>query len=469
MDWLILGSVIFFVALMLLVGIIVSKKVNDADDFFAGGRKTPEFLIVATLLASEVGGGVMIGSVGYGYSLGWGAIWYLAPMAIGLVLFGLIMGERLKKEGDEKGYLSMFEWLSGRFGNKNDIRLIGGIVMLTGFIGSLASQFKAMGTSLSTIAHIDPVWGLLIGAIIIIIYASLGGLMSVMWTDLLQAAVFIFGMVVFLPMLCSRPEVGGIANLLAYAGSNYPGVMSVSTADWRLGMICTMTVAPFVRQYYYQRMFASKSPKVARNSMLWQALFLVIVAIWTVLVGVGVNMLNNALENPEGAMPWALAEVMPRIIAAIVLGAITACIMSTADTFVNAAALTFVRDIYGIINKINGKEISKEKELKVARVSSFVIGCLALVIALFAASVMTVIQKAWAILGGGLFCPMVVSYFWKKSSHRGVVLSMVLGFAATLACTLFAPFNAIFVGLPVGLVALIVGSIAMPDEKPAIA
>ena len=95
MDWLIVGSVIFFVAAMLLVGIIVSKKVNDADDFFAGGRKTPEFLIVATLLASEVGGGVMIGSVGYGYSLGWGALWYLAPMAIGLVLFGLIMGMEL--------------------------------------------------------------------------------------------------------------------------------------------------------------------------------------------------------------------------------------------------------------------------------------------------------------------------------------------------------------------------------------
>lgn len=462
MNWMIICSVVFFVAAMLVVGMVVSRKVHDADDFFLGGRKTPAFLVVATLLASEVGGGVMLGSVGYGYAKGWGALWYLAPMAIGLTLYGIIMAKRLKNDGDEKGYVSMFEWLSGRFDNRADIRLIGGIVMLTGFVGSLASQFVAMGTALSSIAHVDKFWGLIIGGVVIIIYASLGGLLSVMWTDLLQAAVFIFGMVVFLPMLLARPEVGGMGNLLGHISTGYPGIFESGTFDWRLGMIITMTVAPFVRQYYYQRMFASKTAKTARNSMFLQAALLVVVAIWTVLVGAGVNMLNPNLENAETAMPWALAEIMPIAVAAIVLGAITACIMSTADTFVNAASLTFVRDVVGTLTK---GSIDKKKELKVARWSSFAIGVLALIIALTSASVMSAIQKAWSILGGGLFCPMVVSYFWKKSSHAGVIASMVIGFAATLYCTLFTSINAIFIGLPVSLVVLVIVSLCCPDKK----
>ena len=464
MNWLIIGSVIFFVAAMLIVGIIVSRKINDSDDFFLGGRKTPGFLIVATLLASEVGGGVMLGSVGYGYSKGWGALWYLAPMAIGLVAFGLIMGGRLKRDADKHGFTSMFDWLSARYNSAVDIRLVGGIVMLAGFIGSLASQFVAMGTSLATIAGTNKLYGTIIGGLIIVIYASLGGLLSVMWTDLLQAAVFIFGMVVFLPMLIGRPEVGGLGNLLAHASSNYDGLFSAGTAQWRWSMVITMTIAPFVRQYYYQRMFASKSPKVARNSMLLQALFLVIVAIWTVLVGVGVHMINPGLEAAESAMPWALAEIMPPVIAALVLGAITACIMSTADTFVNAASLTFVRDIVGSLSK---KPIDKKKELKIARYSSFAIGVLALIIALGSKSVMSAIQKAWAILGGGLFVPMIIAYFWKRSTKFGALLSMIVGFCVTLGFTLFSSIPAIFVGVPASLAALIIGSlVTKPDQTP---
>lgn len=461
MNTMALLFLVVFVAIMFGIGIIFAKRNRDSDDYFLGGRDTPLFLIVASLLASEIGGGVMLGSVGYGYSKGWGALWYLAPMAIGLVLFGILMAKRLKADGDNYGYVSMFQWLSGRFDDKKDIRLVGAIVMLTGFVGSLASQFVAMGTALTTILSVDKLWGLFAGGIIVIIYASLGGLLSVMWTDLLQAAVFLFGMLIFLPMLLTKPEVGGMSGLFSHLSRSYPNALTSGTLDWRIGMLVTMMVAPFVRQYYYQRMFASKSQKIARNSMFFQAVLLSLIAVWTVLVGAAVNMLNPGLNNAESAMPWALNELFPPVIAAIVLSAIVACIMSTADTFINAAALTFVKDIYGIAF---GKKADKKTELKVARISSFVIGILALIIAASSASVMSAIQKAWSILGGGLFCPMVVSYFWKKSSHMGVLLSMIFGFAATLYATLFTGINAIFIGIPVSLVVLILGSMIFKNE-----
>lgn len=343
MNYMMLVSVIGFIALMMLVGVIVSKKVNDADDFFLGGRNVPAFLIIATLLASEVGGGVMLGVVGLAYQ-------------------------------------------------------------------------------------------------------------------------FVFGMIVLLPMLLAQPEVGGFTGLFTNAPENFFDVMNVQTAKWRMTTLITMMIAPFVRQYYYQRMFASKSEKIAQRSVFAQAILIVIVTIWTCLVGMCVFMINPALENPESAMPWVLSAVMHPVVAAIVMGAICATVMSTADTFLNAGSLTFVMDI---LKNVRTEEMSQEKSLKIARYSSLAVGAIALVIAIMSSSVVSALMNAWSILGGGLFVPMVVSYFYKPSTKEGVMAAMIAGLLTTLLFTIVIKsfvLPAIVCGLIVAFVTLVVVS-AMTKNK----
>lgn len=456
-------SVIGFVLLMFLVGVIVSKKVKDSDDFFLGGRNVPEFLIVATLIASEVGGGIMLGSVGLAYKLGFGAMWYVAPVAVGLMLFGITLSKKIKIESDKNGYISMFDWLTFRFDNYKPLKILGGIVMLTGFIGALASQFVGMGTALTSFTGMNMQTAIVVGGLVIIIYASLGGLLSVMWTDLLQAIVFIFGMVVLLPLLLKQPEVGGFTGIFANAPRGFFDIVNVGTGKWRITMLVTMMIAPFVRQYYYQRMYASKTPKIAQRSIFIQAGLILIITVWSCLVGICVYMINPGLANPETAMPWVVSATLPPVVAALVLGAITACVMSSADTFVNAASLTFVTDIYG---SIKGNQ-SKEKSLKMARYSSFAIGGLALLIALFSSSVISAILNAWAILGGGLFVPMIVSYLYKPSTKQGVLWSMASGLIVTLLVKLSGErlvVPSIICGIVVSFIALVIVS-ATTKEK----
>lgn len=304
--------------------------------------------------------------------------------------------------------------------------------MLIGFIGALASQFVAMGTALTSVTNLSMSAAIFIGGAVIVLYSTMGGLLSVMWTDLLQACVFLFGMIVLMPMLLSRPEVGGFSGLAASVPDSFFDVWNVNTGQWRLTTLVTMSIAPFVRQYYYQRMFAARTPAVAQGSIFAQAVLVLVITAWTCVVGMCTYLINPNLENPESAMPWVLSTVLPPVVAAILLGAITACVMSTADTFVNSASLTFVRDVYGAI----AGELDGKKALKLARVSSLGIGALALVIALFSSSVISAIMNAWAILGGGLFVPMIVSYFWKKARKEGVIASMAGGLLMTLALTL---------------------------------
>src|SRR5690625_697121 len=107
---------------MLVFGVIVSRRVQDTDDYFIGGRKIHPVLIIATLAASEIGGGAMLAAVGLGYSSGLGALWYVGPFGVGALAFAILFSKRLKEDGDRFRYQSMFDWLSGRFQNSEIIR-----------------------------------------------------------------------------------------------------------------------------------------------------------------------------------------------------------------------------------------------------------------------------------------------------------------------------------------------------------
>ncbi|MBA1336224.1 MAG: hypothetical protein HPY66_2469 [Firmicutes bacterium] len=447
-------SAIIFVVAMLGVGVFVSRRIESAEEFFVGGRKVHPILIVCTLVASEVGGGAMLAAVGLGYSSGWGVMWYVAPFGVGALAFAFLLAKKIKEAGDKYGYQSMFDWLAGRYEGYVPIRIVGGLVMLAGLFGALASQYVAMGTALNSITGLSLAYGALIGGIVIIIYSTLGGLYSVMWTDLLQAVIFIFGMVVVLPMLLIK--AGGFSGIQAGTPAAY-WTLFPKSVEWHFVMLATMTVAPFVRQYYYQRMFAARSFTTARNSMLIQSAVLFITPVWAALVGMSIYAINPGLSNPEVAMPWALKEILPTVVGVIVLGAIIAAIMSTGDTLLNAAALTFVRDIFRPLRP----EAKEEDMLKYAKISTAVIGIISLIVAVFSKSVIGAIMKAWAILGGGLFVPMVVSYYWKKSTREGVLISLIVGLVVTLYLTIVqTPVPAIFGGLGASFIALVVGSIA---------
>jgi solute:Na+ symporter, SSS family len=454
---------VLFVVLMLVVGVVASKKIKSTDDFFVGGRKVHPILIISTLVASEVGGGAMLAATGLGYASGWGVMWYIAPFAVGAIVFAFIFAERLKREGDKYGSQSMFDWLGARFDNAVSIRIVGGLVMLFGLFGALASQFVAIGTALNEIGDISVTQAILIGGIVIIIYASLGGIYSVMWTDLLQGLIFIFGMVVLLPMLMTA--AGGFSAIRETTPPAY-WTMFPRGALWHFTMLATMIVAPFVRQYYYQRMFASNSPSDAKRSMAIQSVALILVPLWAALVGMAIFTINPNLPNAEVALPWALSELLPPAVGALVLGAIIAAIMSTGDTFLNACALTFIRDVYKPM--IGSAPTEEGKMLGYAKIATVVIGVISLVVALFSRSIIGALMNAWAILGGGLFVPMVFGYFWKKANRQGILASMVSGLVVTFLFNILkTPVPAIFVGLAASFIGLFVGSLVSGAPAPA--
>jgi len=218
---------------------------------------------MATLIASEFGGGAMLAASGLGYSSGWGVMWYVGPFAIGALLFAFLLAERLNEEGRKYRCISFVDWLSARHGGEHvGIRLVVGLVMVLGLAGGTAGQIIATGTVLNGIADVPFIVGLSVGGLILIAYATLGGLYSVVWTDLFQFILFVLAMVIILPLAIIK--AGGIDAIEVATPPEY-WTLFPKGMKWHITMLVTMLCAPFVRQYYYQRMFAAKSPKTAKR------------------------------------------------------------------------------------------------------------------------------------------------------------------------------------------------------------
>lgn len=465
MNITLMASALGFIVAMLLVGIYASSKVGSTEDFFVAGRKVPSLFVTMTLIASELGAGAMIAAIGLGYSSGWGNLWYIAPFALGSFAFAVLLAKPLKEDGDKYKLQSMFDWLAVRFDDYIPIRVVGALIMTAGLLGGLAGQCIAMGNAFYTIGGIPMQLGTVIGGGVLVLYSSLGGLYSVIWTDVLQGAILIFGLLVMLPIVIVN--AGGFAAIRA---STPPGYWTLfpKSVQWHLTMLVTMLCAPFVRQYYYQRMFASDSIQTATKGMKIQALALLLAGVWACIVGMAIFTINPNLSNPELAFTWTLKELFSPAISAIVLGALIAAIMSTGDTFLNACTLTLMRDIYQKVFP----GVSDEKMLKYSRNATFLLGALAITIGMFATSVLGALTTAWKILGGGLMVPMFVTYYWKRATKQGTLCSLAVGLAVTLFLTFVkTPVPSIFGGLGASLIALVLGSLltAPKEQKPSAA
>ena len=297
-----------------------------------------------------------------------------------------------------------------------------------------------------------PFWvGMIVGGVALIVYSTLGGLYSVVWTDLFQFFLFVLAMLIVLPITLNI--AGGISSLRSATPARH-WELFLKTFEWRMTMVITMFCAPFVRQYYYQRMFAAKSPSVAKKSLYFQALAMLIVPVWAALMGMAVYKINPGLAKPEMAFPWVVSEYFPKIITVIMIGGLLAAIMSSADTILNAASLTFTRDIWTKLYKKDN--VTLKEELKIGRISTIVIGIFGILVGMYAKGVLNALLLAWKILAGGLAVPIIMGYFWSKSTANGVLSSIIVGLLSTLIAEIAkSSIPSVFVGLACSFVTLL--------------
>lgn len=422
----ILLIIVLYMVAMLLIGWWASKYyIKGMTDFLLAGRRLGVLLGAFTLAATHFGGGAVMGGGEYGFKYGISGAWYGVSCGIGLLFLILTAGKFRAL-----ALYTVPDYLEQRYGGKA-IRVLGALLSLIALIGILAAQVLAARNALSIIG-LKGNTGAIIATLVFIIYTTTGGLWAVTLTDFFQLALAAIGVII--GTLVVLAKTGGFAGLTSALTSK--GVDPSFFSFWGMGTASIMwlllptVMYTLIGQDFYQRLFATRDPKTAKGAALLGGIILVIISFFPTIIGMGAKALSNE-DLGRMSVPWVLQNLMHPVLGGIVLSAILAAIMSTADSLLTAATSHIVKDLW--IETFKADEIREEgKLLNLSRVFTFIVGVLSLIIALIVPGIIDALIYSYTMYTAGVFIPVIGGILWKGATKAGAIVSLLGGAGVAL-------------------------------------
>lgn len=432
---------ILYAGLMLVIGGITYRKTAGISDFFLGGRNLNPWVGALSAQASDMSGWLLMGLPGLAYVSTGGmaeAFWTALGLLIGTLLNWIIIARRFRRYTEIAGdSITLPDYFANRFhSNKSTLRMIAALFILIFFILYTAAQFNA-GAKLFTVVFpgLSYQGALIIGSIIIIGYTFLGGFLAVCWTDFIQG-ILMFVALILVPVFAFRSmdtaQLGSFVNefsaLIPGKGSDSVGVLAVVSAiAWGLGY--------FGMPHILTRFMGMKSSKEIKPATVIAMIWVTFSLAAGVLVGwIGRYVMPgiNAVDSEKIFMGMS-DRFFPPIIVGILLTAILAAIMSSADSMLLVASSAFSKDLY----KNNIRKAAGEKELMWAsRITVLAVALIAIVLASDEEStVFSLVSYAWAGFGSAFGPAILLSLYWKRMTGKGALAGVVSGGLVSLFWT----------------------------------
>ena len=461
-------SVIFLIYLvfMLGVGVYFFVKTRDGGEktYFLGGRKMGPWVSALSAGASDMSAWVLMGLPTSIYALGVGQLWIPVGLFIGYTLSWLVEAPRLRGFSIAAGdSITIPQYLTNRFLSKSKaLQIICAVIFLVAYTIYAASSIKACGTLFRTVIGIDETTAMYLAAVVIIGYTFLGGFSAVCWTDFFQGMLML-GALLVAPIFAAT-TISGAAAAEMPAGYWSVGTWQeiVSGLGWGLGY--------FGMPHIIIRFMSLESQKSLKKSAKIGVTWTFLILVFAALVGVvGRLMLgyDDAINGNSLVFITMVRRLFPGVISGILLSAVLAASMSTADSQLLAAASAFASDVYQPV--VRKQKASDREMLWAGRLVVLVIAVIALIVAADpdAGSIMSLVSNAWGVFGAAFGPAILLSLFWKRFTFAGAVAGIVAGAAADIAWLTFCAATGVYEIIPgfvCGLLAAVV--VSMLSKAP---
>ena len=433
----IIGAVfIVYAGIMLWIGYIVSRSTHSPTDFFLANRSLKAWVTAVSSTASSESAWAVLGTVGLAYKDGLSALWFFPGCLLGYGLNWFFVAERLRKYSREKKIITIPDYLETHFtDNTHLIRIISVIIIFACMMAYIAAQFLAIGKTFDAIFDIPHLVSIPIGGTIIIIYTMMGGFRAVAWTDFIQGLIMVVGLVVL--SLAAVIELGGfsvIAQKVNEAAPTALTLMGGKTIPVFLGsMVGLLGIGLGYpgQPHVITRYMAAKDSKTIKKGM-WIAFgWGTLMYSSAILLGICGQVLFPGLADAEHLFPIAAENLLPVFFTAIVLTGVLAAIMSTVSSQIIVAASAIAHDIY---NKVIHVSLTSSQIIKISRLTIFVIGLGAMLVALIDTRVIFwFVLFAWSGLGASFGPVILFTLYSKKITRNGAIGGMLTGFFTTVA------------------------------------
>lgn len=445
---------IFFIIANVIIGFWSARKTKDSATFMTAGRKMGTGVLIFTTFATSIGAGDVLGYPALAYVQGWSSLHFIVAMPVVIILMAYTVGKRYY----ELKVTTISDLVCLVYGENKYLRLIPSICISMGMLSWLAGQYAGFGKTLNVLSGIDPLLGMFIGAAIFISYTVMGGLVSVIMTDVLQGAILAVGIVIV--FIATTIHGGGYFTIQQGLPADFHTFIGPAGAITILMFWLNKGLSRFTNFAYWQRIGSAKDFKTGIRGVVIGMIVTAVLGIMLAMTGMAVASFNpGGMQDPELIFPQYSIALFPKWVAGIILGALWAAILSTASGFLNSSTTLLGHDIwYRIVHKGQRAEGVLLKDL---RIVTLVIGIGTLGIAWLIPSVLSLFIFAGVWLTPPLIPVLCAAIFDKKGTKitpNFLIMSMVLSAAAGFFFEMIPSLKAMLSGgtIPAFLTSLVV-------------
>lgn len=428
-----LSAFILYLLMMIGIGIITTRfSSSGIAEFFLGGRKMKTFVVALAAVTSGRSAWLLIAMSGMAFVRGASAIWAVVGYILMELFLFVYAGRRLRNFTGNMGNLTIPDYLESRFGDRTHILRISSVIPIIIFMVSYVSaQFNAGGKSLSASFGISQFLGVIITAGIVIFYTMMGGFLAVCLTDMIQAIIMIFALMI-LPIIAIF-KIGGFNELLSILNGLSPSYIdpfsiSMGALISFLGIGFGSPGNPHILNKYMSIENPEKLKKTGFIGTLWN----VLMAWGAIYIGLAGRAIYKSIESlpnkdPETIYPLLSSQYLHPFLFGITISAIFAAIMSTADSQLLVASSAIIRDLYQQIFS-REKELSQKQLVFWSRVATLGMAVIALIFGAVAKKlVFYLVLFAWGGLGAAFGPTILLSLYWKGVTKWGAISGIVVG------------------------------------------
>ncbi len=404
-------------AAMGLISFSVRRHARSAGSFTSGGTRYPAFLIGFLLMSEFIGTATSVGTTQTAYRVGVSAAWNVLALAVGFVLYAILLAPRFKELGEN----TISGALNKAYGRPT--KLATSIIMIFALQIVAVSTYAGGGTILAGLLNVDRSSAIVITGIVATLYVSVGGMRSVIYTNVLHAVVKYLGILAAVAFGLS--QVGGLANLRVRVPE---AMFAVDTVGWSqiFAWMVAGIGAVFSTQYVIQAINTVQDGRTARQASFYCAFLLVPFGIGAALVGVCAAALLPGIPAIQ-ALPGLIAR-MDDLLAAIVVAGLAGSLFGTISALSIGAATLLFKDFY------HPRRLSEDgtSSLRFVRSMTVLVGLIPIPLAIFAPDILKVTFLAKSLRATLAVLVVFAFYAPRFGTPRAAVVSILVSLVLTI-------------------------------------
>lgn len=458
LHWLDITTLVAYLVLLLLMGIYFSRKNTSTEEYFVGGRSFSGWVIGLSLVGTSISSVTFLAFPADAFKTAWLRILpgFTLPIAIIIAAYFFLPFYRRTK------IISAYEYLEQRFGPS--VRTYGAVTFIIGQLVRVSMILYLLSLLMHEITGLDPIISILVAGIFVAIYTIIGGIDAVIWTDVLQTFMLVFGGIICFGIIIYELP-GGFSQIIEVAvrdgkmafaewkdGSVLPVSWGFSFSEKTALMMLFVGLTEWFQEYtanqnVVQRYATAKNTKEARKAMfvsfinipIWAFYFFLGTALYVFFQVFPANETNEMLtgvRKAEQIMPYFIVNYLPPGVAGLVIAAAGAAAMSSLDSSINAISTISVHDIY---RRLFVKDKNDKHYLFIARSFATIISIIMITGAIILSQTETkTLQDAIVILISLLMGGVMGLYMLGFLTRRGDSKTAWIGITVTFIFSLWS-------------------------------